>query len=92
MSRSQADPLVQLLEVLRKPGSITEEEYKELKDSAATPAPQFKSFQDRLIEQDYKIDKLSDDLTSQAGMNQKLSENFQKSWHLNSKTQSDIHR
>jgi len=45
-----ADPLVQLLEVLRKRGSITEAEYQELKKTAdQSPAsPQFKSLEERL--------------------------------------------
>ena len=77
-----ADPLVQLLEVLRKRGSITEAEYQNLKKSAGNaPATtgNFKSLEQRLIEQAGKVEKLEADVTSQASMNQKLSENFESS-------------
>ncbi len=77
-----ADPLVQLLEVLRKRGSITEAEYQDLKKTAANaPAStgNFKSLEQRLIEQAGKVEKLEADVTSQASMNQKLSENFESS-------------
>ena len=70
-----ADPLVQLLEVLRKRGSITEDEYKELKKSATTPSTKIKSFEERLIQQDHKIDQLGSDLTSQ--MSKKISESYE---------------
>lgn len=74
-----SDPLIQLLEVLRKRGSITEAEYQELKKSAeSAPATgEFKSFEQRLIQQDDKIDQLNADLTSQKGMTQKLSEDYE---------------
>ena len=71
-----ADPLVQLLEVLRKRGSITETEYQDLKKSATTaPSTEIKSFEQRLIQQDNKIDQLGSDLSAQ--MTEKLSENYQ---------------
>ena len=71
------DPLLQLLEVLRSRGNITETEYKELRESAETQeSMQFKSLEQRLLEESGKVRQLNDDVTSQKAMTQKLSESF----------------
>jgi hypothetical protein len=71
------DPLLQLLEVLRSRGNITETEYKELRESAETQeTTQFKSLEQRLLEESGKVEQLNDEVTSQKAMTQKLSESF----------------
>jgi hypothetical protein len=72
-----SDPLLQLLEVLRSRGNITETEYKELRESAETQeTTQFKSLEQRLLEESGKVEQLNDEVTSQKAMTQKLSESF----------------